>query len=243
MRTSEKRTHISFRMRNSKKTNDLKRDCVLHAKVGYNLPMSTLSSFLFASGRWAMASDIAAMLTFIIGMWEHAHSRSLTAFILVCVSVPLFWMGAYLAWRREYIANREGPEIVLEWETSGRGSTRRDLATLKNIGKQTAVCVKIGDFSWPDLIWGRHIEVQTIDAGQKETIEAHFGLEHLNGLDLGYMDVVLKERNRPPLTVTVAFLNMNSIEFCRTFLLNKGSDGGPSIVVTPGALKTRRLSS
>jgi hypothetical protein len=63
--------------------------------------MREISKFVMASGRWGVASEIAAFIVFLIGIWEHFRDKSLTAFVFISISIPLFWIGAYLAWSKE----------------------------------------------------------------------------------------------------------------------------------------------
>lgn len=84
--------------------------------------MYRLTKFLISSGRWGVASEIAAAATFVIGLVDHAKDRPLSGFIFVCLSVPLFWIGAYLAWLKtqEHVERMEGeceaPKPFLRYE-------------------------------------------------------------------------------------------------------------------------------
>ena len=49
-----------------------------------------------------MASELAALITLGIGMWEHSHERPLPAYLLFIASFLLFWGGAYVAWLTQY---------------------------------------------------------------------------------------------------------------------------------------------
>ena len=50
--------------------------------------------FIKDAGAWGVASAIVpALLAFGIGLWDHAHDKSLSAFVFVSVSVPLFVGG------------------------------------------------------------------------------------------------------------------------------------------------------
>lgn len=57
--------------------------------------------FFVDSGRWGVTSEVAALIVFLIGLWEHGNDRPLSGFIFVCISVPLFWIGAYIAWNKK----------------------------------------------------------------------------------------------------------------------------------------------
>lgn len=49
-----------------------------------------------------MASEIASGISFGLGVWEHFHDKPLSGFILMVVSLPLFFIGAYLAWKKKH---------------------------------------------------------------------------------------------------------------------------------------------
>lgn len=84
--------------------------------------MYRIKNFILDSGRWGVASEIAALAVFAVGLWEHAHDKPLPGFIFVCVSIPLFWLGAYLAWlkKQEKVERleleRETPKLFLRYE-------------------------------------------------------------------------------------------------------------------------------
>ena len=63
--------------------------------------MRRIGQFITDAGGWAVASVVAAFLWFGVGLWEHADERSVSAFVFVCLSVPLFWVGAFLAWLKK----------------------------------------------------------------------------------------------------------------------------------------------
>jgi hypothetical protein len=63
--------------------------------------MDSLVEFLRDSGGWGVASEVAALFTYGIGLWEHSHDRPIPAFVLLTISVPLFWIGAYVAWSKK----------------------------------------------------------------------------------------------------------------------------------------------
>jgi hypothetical protein len=64
--------------------------------------MCSFLRFLQDAGGWGVASVLAAFLFFGISLWEHAHDKPVSAFVFVCLSVPLFWLGAGLAWLKEH---------------------------------------------------------------------------------------------------------------------------------------------
>lgn len=63
--------------------------------------MRRLAEFVRDSGGWGLTSEITALVLFVIAFWEHSHDKSVTAFTLLVVSVPLFWVGAFIAWAKK----------------------------------------------------------------------------------------------------------------------------------------------
>jgi hypothetical protein len=63
--------------------------------------MSPLFNFLKDSGGWGVASVVAAFLFFGISLWERAHDKTVSAFVFLCLSVPLFWIGSLVAWNKK----------------------------------------------------------------------------------------------------------------------------------------------
>lgn len=59
-----------------------------------SLRWSPIVQFVSEAGRWAVASAVAAVISACLGIWEHATDHPVSAFILLCPSVPLFWTGA-----------------------------------------------------------------------------------------------------------------------------------------------------
>jgi len=47
-----------------------------------------------------VASSVAALISYGVAIWEHLHDKPLSAFVLLAITVPLFWIGAMVAWRR-----------------------------------------------------------------------------------------------------------------------------------------------
>ena len=136
----------------------------------------------------------------------------------------------------QLIANR--PEIILSWDSTNQ-PWAKDCLRLKNIGTSAALCVKLGQFSWPDLVWHRLVEIQSIDVGEEVSQEAQFSQRKEYRHDVGHMGRVLQSRQDSPLTLDVTFLDINSAEYSRCFTLRGGESGGPTVMVVPGPLKMK----
>ena len=50
-----------------------------------------------------MASNTASLLLYVAGLISASkYGASITTFVLVAGSVPLFWIGAFIAWKKQY---------------------------------------------------------------------------------------------------------------------------------------------
>lgn len=63
--------------------------------------MDSLLEFVRDSGGWGVASELTALAVFLIGLWEHFHDKTIAPFVLIAISVPLFWAGAFVAWNKK----------------------------------------------------------------------------------------------------------------------------------------------
>jgi hypothetical protein len=63
--------------------------------------MDSLLEFCKDSGGWGVASEVAALAVFSVGLWEHFHDKAVAPFVLIGISVPLFWAGAFVAWYKK----------------------------------------------------------------------------------------------------------------------------------------------
>ncbi len=94
-----------------------------------------------------------AVFTFlgIYGAWA---AKNATWYFLSAVGLGLLLLvvAAFLAWREEYLANINGPELLIGWEGREVGY---DLVTLRNLGPGVALNVELADFSWGDIAWTR----------------------------------------------------------------------------------------
>ena len=77
-----------------------------------------------------------------------------------------FVVSAFVAWKKEYVQNRDGPDVLMEWDPS---SKHADMVRLRNIGNKSALRVEILEFSWEGFSWHRSIEIQSIHPGEPES--------------------------------------------------------------------------
>lgn len=76
------------------------------------------------AGEWGIASWVAALAFFCIAVWEHYQDRSVAAFTFLCLSVPFFWAGSFVAWLKKKLAleteydRQQQPDVALVWDWS-----------------------------------------------------------------------------------------------------------------------------
>ncbi|MGH9511474.1 MAG: hypothetical protein ACRD2U_05000 [Terriglobales bacterium] len=111
----------------------------------------TIKEFVVDAGGWGTASVLAAAVSFGISIWDHFHDKPVSSLVFVCLTVPLFWTGSYIAWikKKQELENEkslhDGPEISFSWPTIRPANTKRTLF-LENTGPIDAYEVKISDF-------------------------------------------------------------------------------------------------
>jgi hypothetical protein len=71
--------------------------------------MSKLRQFFRDSGALGMATEIMAVVSFVIGVIEHIRDKPVATVVLVGASIPLFGYGAYRAWDKQ----NERAELLL----------------------------------------------------------------------------------------------------------------------------------
>lgn len=49
-----------------------------------------------------MTSEIAAIVAFIFAVYEHGHDKTIAGWSFLIISILLFLLGTYVAWRKEY---------------------------------------------------------------------------------------------------------------------------------------------
>ena len=52
---------------------------------------------------WGVASNTASIVLYLLGIISASkYGASITAFVIVALSVPLFWVGAFIAWKKQH---------------------------------------------------------------------------------------------------------------------------------------------
>jgi hypothetical protein len=112
--------------------------------------ISNVEEFVVDAAGWGVASVLAAFVSFGIGTWEHFHDKPVSSYILLCLSVPLFWIGSYAAWtkKRQALDDEKalhgGPEISFGWGAIPPLNNRKTLL-IENSGNVDAYELKIDD--------------------------------------------------------------------------------------------------
>jgi hypothetical protein len=188
---------------------------------------------------WALMSSalFTALSLYVV---ESGKSNYWSFWASIVLAVILLMMAAFLAWKDEYVPNRHGPEILLEWRSHEHGW---DAITVRNVGEATAFKVAILDFSWNALTWHRRIEFPSIDPNDRRSCEAQFGREIAPGQgEIGYLRGILLLPERPEaLSISVGFENIHGCGFRRFFDLNLvQASENMEIVCKPGKLHVIR---
>jgi hypothetical protein len=83
--------------------------------------MKRLKQFVVDSGRWGIASEIAALVFLGVGIWEHFRDRAVSSFSFLCAALVLFALGSYAAWNKtrdelekEKVRNEIAPDIDVQ---------------------------------------------------------------------------------------------------------------------------------
>lgn len=106
--------------------------------------------FIKDAGGWGLTSCSAAAILFCLAIWEHAHNKPVPTLVFFCLTVPLFWIGSFIAWLKKNeafeieTALHGGPEISLSWAAVPPLNRQKTLF-LENSGPIDAYEVKIGD--------------------------------------------------------------------------------------------------
>lgn len=63
--------------------------------------MRQIGRFITGAGGWAMGSNFASFIFYIVGLITLGkYGSSITVTVMLAISVPLCWIGAFLAWKK-----------------------------------------------------------------------------------------------------------------------------------------------
>jgi hypothetical protein len=125
--------------------------------------MRKFGRFVKDVGNEGLTSLLAAFVCFGLTTWEHFHDKPVAGYVFLCISVVLFYIGAYLAWSKKdaeletLIANRAAPEVVVtcDWPALASHPT-----TLRRLLGRRLILKTLSDVAALD------VEVQAIPLGE-----------------------------------------------------------------------------
>jgi hypothetical protein len=102
--------------------------------------------FLVDAGWLGMSSELAAIAAFPFALYEHERDRTLTSWTFLGLSIGLFLMGTYVAWRQQYevaekyrLFERQKPHILI-----AKNGFRSEIRGIQGSSEQ--LCALICDF-------------------------------------------------------------------------------------------------
>jgi hypothetical protein len=187
---------------------------------------------------WLSGSAIAGAIGITQGLklWQ-PRARVYVGLVVFGVCFSFFE-----AWRKERVLNRNGPDVFFNWE-----SGHRDFMHFRNIGQTTALNVRVGEFSWPELKWRKPIELQALHCdGNNMTVESDIYKTRDDVHQLCSLGSFLGSARlrREPLLLDVSFSDSGGNRFTRTFRLRSNIVSGVylnrQVMVEMGTLRMTR---
>ncbi len=169
--------------------------------------IKNIKEFVVDAAGWGVTSMLAALVSLGIAVWEHSHDKPVSSFLFVCLSVPLFWIGSYVAWAKKKRAletetdkSEAAPDIHVELP-KGVSYMGRDrtihlfldvILTLRNPKK-----VLVSGFQLFSMFDGKNVDakmVDDVDKWERLTKRGDFGCEHIS---LNALSKELYQRGSP----------------------------------------------
>jgi hypothetical protein len=195
---------------------------------------------------WALMS--CAVFT-IIGIWAAARGKSNTWTVEISFAAAAFLllMAAYRAWKEEYVQNRNGPRIMMEWiSKSSSTHTGGDIVRLTNCGHSFAANISMEKFSLPEIKLFRFKDVQSLKPGDHVEIPVSLAIErspHDHVLESMSRFLLEHELMKSPASVNVevCFSDVNQTCFIQTFEFRRQDSRDSEVMVSSiGRLKVKR---
>jgi len=187
---------------------------------------------------WLPSSSIAALF----GFGDHIIKWSSPRWIWITVLVLGVAYSAFEAWRREWVENRDGPQIAMSWDSVGQ-PWHKDAITFRNVGSSSAFNIRLIEFSWPEISQVYSVELQALHSGKALTLHPSLiEKDEDSSPSVAYLSRILhvsRYRDRKPLEVKVAFSDVNRTQFVRTFVL-RSIYPLPGVMVDIGDLEVKR---
>ncbi len=208
------------------------------------LPLQFLKTLL---GRW-WALMSCAVFTFI-GIWAAARGKSNKWIVEISLAATAFLLlvAAYRAWKDEYVQNRNGPRIMMEWiSKSSSTHTGGDNVRLTNCGHSLAANINMEKFSLPEIKLFRFKAVQSLKPGDHVEIPVSLSIERsandhvLESMSRFLLEHELK-KSPASVNVEVCFSDVNQTHFNQTFEFRRQDSKDSEVMVSSiGRLKVTR---
>jgi hypothetical protein len=166
---------------------------------------------------WLPSSAVAALLSIVAGAkgWNWPNW---TYYALAALG---FLYSFFQVWRDEYVANRNAPQLTVDWVSSAKVA-QYDVVTIRNTGNAPTVLVRFDDFSDETISWHRRPEIQTLPGEEFITFTPEFSVATgPNSHELGYMRYVLAKR---PTSLSLRWSDTNGTSFRRLLTLSLTDD-------------------
>jgi hypothetical protein len=132
-----------------------------------------LVEFFVDAGRLGVASETAGITFFLLALVEHARDKTVPFYLFACLSVPLFWVGGFLAWHKKHKAlarleiEKEFPRLYLFYDANFGGASVFHYTGLflRTEDERVASCIRI---SSPETVGVFHsrLRIRWTDPGQ-----------------------------------------------------------------------------
>lgn len=194
---------------------------------------------------WFVASTAASG---IVSAVAESMQWPMGAKVWLSLGAVFLFVAAFLAWRKEYLDNIGGPELILHWHSNPRNAgegARWDQVEFINRGSDIAIDIRLGDFSLPELAWTHPITVPDLETGTSHRVEAHFQriVNQHGHVEICYLRHVLHalKEGEQPLEITLSYSNLRGTRFRRSFELLLTDVGLERVIqCRPGKLEVKR---
>jgi hypothetical protein len=181
---------------------------------------------------WLPSSAIAAGIGLAQGL-NRLQPKVWMYFVVLVLGVGY---SMFRAWQEEYVANRNGPQISVEWNSRGN-SRSKDFVKLRNIGSTTAFCVSFGEFSIRTVRWHDVLDIQALHPNEEVIREVKFAVGEIGKAEIGYMCFVVAKQD---VSIPISYSDVNRTEFTRWVHLTQSGNRDFPVLVTLGELTAKR---
>jgi hypothetical protein len=173
---------------------------------------------------WLPSSAVAA----IIGLIANAEGWTLPRYLYVGIVALGFVYSFYAVWRYEYVANRNAPQLTVDWVSLSRYTTNEfrltgnERVTISNTGDIPAIDVRLGNFSRESVTWHKQPVIQTLHAHDSFQFKPELSVKvGPNSHEVGYMQHLIAKE---PVSVILLWSDTNGTRFRRLLTLDFAVD-------------------